>query len=115
MQPSAIVLTPLSYAPAWTQIAYSDQCHEIRTPQMKHMILNVDSDPQLHRLLFIVLDPADFKIVKCLTGMQATRLSISTKSDLALLDLTQSDVEGKVVVAVRTPLRRRFAHAFEPS
>ena len=54
MQLSAIVPTPLNYAPARTQIAYSDQCHEIRTPQMKHMILNVDSDPQLHRLLFIV-------------------------------------------------------------
>ena len=115
MQPSAIVPTPLNYAPARTQIAYADQYHEVRTPNKKHMILYVDSDPQLHRLMFIVLDQADSKIVECLTGMQATRLSISTKPDLVLLDLTQSDMEGKDVIAVRTPLRRRFAHAFEPS
>lgn len=115
MQPSSIVPTPLNYAPAPTEIAYADRCDEIRTPKKKHMIPNVDSDSQLHRLMFIVLDPADSKIVECLTGMQATRLSISTKPDLVLLDLTQSDMERKVVVAVRTPLRRRFAHAFEPS
>lgn len=114
MQPSVIVPTPLNHAPARTQIAYADQYHEICTEKETYdPVCGFRSTASQAR--FIVLDPADSKIVECLTEMEATRLSISTKSDLVLLDLTQSAMEGKVVVAVRTPLRRRFAHAFEPS
>lgn len=70
--------------------------------EKKNAILIVDSDPQLQKLMSVILDPADFKIIECLTGKQAARLCVSTKPDLVLLDLTLSDMEGKnVITAIR--------------
>ena len=53
-------------------------------------------------MLGIVLDEVDFKLVSCLRGKQATRLAISTKPDLVLLDLNLPDMEGgDVITALR--------------
>jgi len=60
--------------------------------------LVVDSDPRLQKLIAIILDPVDFKIVECLNGKEAARLSLTTKPDLVLLDLTLPDMEGKDVI-----------------
>lgn len=50
----------------------------------------------------IVLDEANFTLVDCLTGKQATRLAVSTKPDLVLLDLNLPDMQGiDVITALR--------------
>lgn len=60
----------------------------------KNTILVVDSDLQTQKMMTIVLDEADFTLVDCLTGKQATRLAISTKPDLILLDIDLPDMQG---------------------
>lgn len=68
----------------------------------KNTILVVDSDTQTQKMLGVVLDETDFRLVDCLTGKQATRLSVSTKPDLVLLDLNLPDMEGgDVITALR--------------
>ena len=64
----------------------------------KNTILVVDSDPQTQKMMKIVLDEADFKLVDCLTGKQAERLAVSTKPDLVLLDLNLPDMEGGDII-----------------
>jgi two-component system KDP operon response regulator KdpE len=64
----------------------------------KKNILIVDADPQLQKMMGILLEPEDYKIVECLTGKQATRLCLSTKPDLVLLALTLPDMDGKDVI-----------------
>jgi len=68
----------------------------------KNTILVVDSDPQTQKMLSIVLDADAFTLVHCLTGKQATRQAVSTKSDLILLDLDLPDMQGiDVIQAMR--------------
>lgn len=70
--------------------------------EKKNTILIVDADPQLQKLMAIVLDPNEFRIIACAAGKQAARLCISVKPDLVLLDLTLPDMEGKhVITAIR--------------
>jgi two-component system KDP operon response regulator KdpE len=66
--------------------------------QNKKKILIIDSDPQLQRMMSILLAPDEYKIVECLTGQQALRLCVSTKPDLILLALTLPDMEGKDLI-----------------
>jgi len=50
----------------------------------------------------IILDSADFKIIACDSGRQATRLSLTVNPDLVLLNLSLPDMEGKdVITAIR--------------
>jgi two-component system KDP operon response regulator KdpE len=68
----------------------------------KNTILIVDSDQKMQKMLGVVLDEADFKLIDCLTGKQATRLAVSTKPDMVLLDLNLPDMEGgDVITALR--------------
>ena len=68
----------------------------------KKKILIVDADPQLQKMMSILLDPEDYKVVECLTGQQASRICLSTKPDLVLLALTLPDIEGRdVITAIR--------------
>ena len=65
----------------------------------KKKILIVDSDPQLQKMMSILLEPEDYKIVECLTGKQAARLCVSTKPDLVLLAFTLPDMDGMAVIS----------------
>jgi two-component system KDP operon response regulator KdpE len=65
----------------------------------KKKILIIDSDPQLQKMMSILLEPEDYKIVECLTGKQASRLCLSTKPDLVLLALTLPDMGGIAVIS----------------
>lgn len=62
----------------------------------------VDDEPQIHKMLGILLDVENYKIVESTSGKEAIRLCISTKPDLILLDLGLPDMDGKeVITAVR--------------
>jgi two-component system KDP operon response regulator KdpE len=68
----------------------------------KNTILVVDDEPQILKMLGILLDVENFKIVESCTGKQAIRQCISTKPDLVLLDLGLPDMDGKeVITAIR--------------
>ena len=70
--------------------------------EKKNTILVVDDEPQIQKMLSILLDVENFKIVESLTGKQAIRLCVSTKPDLILLDLGLPDMDGKdVITAIR--------------
>jgi two-component system KDP operon response regulator KdpE len=65
----------------------------------KNTILVVDDEPQIQKMLGILLDVQNYKIVECLMGKQAIRMAASVKPDLILLDLGLPDVDGKEVIA----------------
>ncbi len=68
----------------------------------KQKVLIVTADSQLQKMMFILLNSEDYKIIECLAGKQASRLCLSTKPDLILLSLTLSDMEGKdVIISIR--------------
>lgn len=65
----------------------------------KKTILIVDSDPQLQKMMSILLNEEEYKIVECLTGKQAVRECISIKPDLVLLALALPDMTGKEIIS----------------
>ena len=66
--------------------------------ETKSTVLIVDDDPQVRKMLTVFLADENFKIVECENGKSATRLSVSAKPDLVLLDLNLPDMDGKDVV-----------------
>ena len=64
----------------------------------KNIILVVDEEPQIRKLLNIFLESEDFKIIESTCGKQAVRSCLSTKPDLLLLDLTLPDMDGKTLI-----------------
>src|ERR1700677_4763562 len=70
--------------------------------EKKNTILVVDDEPQIQKMLGILLDAENFKIVEGTSGKQAVRLCVSTKPDLILLDLGLPDMDGKdIITAIR--------------
>ncbi len=70
--------------------------------EKKNTILVVDDEPQIQKMLGILLEAENFKIVESTSGKQAIRMCVSTKPDLILLDLGLPDMDGKdVITAIR--------------
>jgi len=70
--------------------------------EKKNTILVVDDEPQIQKMLSILLDVENFKIVESTSGKQAIRMCASVKPDLILLDLGLPDMDGKdVITAIR--------------
>lgn len=70
--------------------------------EKKNTILVVDDEPQIQKMLGILLDVENYKIVDSLTGKQGVRMAASIKPDLILLDLGLPDMNGKdVITAIR--------------
>ena len=67
--------------------------------EKKNTILVVDDEPQIQKMLGILLDVENYKIVESLTGKQGIRMAASLKPDLILLDLGLPDMDGKDVVS----------------
>lgn len=67
--------------------------------EKKNTILVVDDEPQIQKMLGILLDLENFKVIPCTSGKQAVRMCASTKPDLVLLDLGLPDMDGKEVIA----------------
>jgi two-component system KDP operon response regulator KdpE len=64
----------------------------------KNTILVVDTDPQTQKMLSLILDTPDFKVVGCETGKQGVQFCVSSNPDLVLLALNLPDMEGKNVI-----------------
>ncbi len=67
--------------------------------EKKSTILVVDDEPQIQKMLGILLNIDHYKIVESLTGKQAVQLTASIKPHLILLDLGLPDMGGKEVIA----------------
>jgi len=75
--------------------------------EKKNTLLIVDDEPQIQKMLGLLLDSESFKIVECLSGKQAIRMCALVKPDLILLDLGLPDMDGKDVIRAL----REWTHA----
>lgn len=66
--------------------------------EKKNVIMIVDDEESIRRMVGVFLDASDFKIEECVEGKQAIRLIPSIKPDLILLDLGLPDIDGKDVI-----------------
>jgi len=66
--------------------------------EKKNTILVVDDEPQIQKMLGILLDVENYKIVESTSGKEAVRLCASVKPDLILLDLGLPDMDGKNII-----------------
>lgn len=67
----------------------------------KNKVLVVDTDPQTQKMLSLILDTPDFKVIGCETGTQAIRLCASMKPDLILLSLNLPEPCRHVIISIR--------------
>jgi len=67
--------------------------------QKKSTILIVDEEPQMQKMLAMLLDEAQFRLISSDCGKQAVRLCVATRPDLILLDSDLPDMEGAAVLA----------------
>jgi two-component system KDP operon response regulator KdpE len=67
-------------------------------PNKKNVVLIVDDEPQIRKLLKITLNDEGYKTEDSENGAQAVRLAASIKPDLILLDLGLPDMDGKEVI-----------------
>lgn len=65
---------------------------------IKNMILIVDDEPQIRKLLKITLESEGYKTEEAENGGLAVRLSASVKPDLIVCDLGLPDMDGKEVI-----------------
>jgi two-component system KDP operon response regulator KdpE len=68
--------------------------------ERKNLILVVDDEPQIRKLLRIYLEESGYKVEESDSGKQAVRLATSLKPDLMVLDLGLPDMDGKEVAAM---------------
>ena len=67
--------------------------------QKKNVILVIEDELPIRKVLSISLESANYKMVECDNGKEGIRLSASVKPDLILLDLGLPDIDGKEVIA----------------
>lgn len=65
---------------------------------LKSLILIVDDEPQIRKMLRVTLEAANYRTEEAEVGREAVRLIASVKPDLVLLDLSLPDMDGKEVI-----------------
>lgn len=69
----------------------------------KGEILIIDDEPQIRKLLRIVLESNDYKVVQATSGNEGINLAAHHSPDLILLDLGLPDISGhKVLIELRS-------------
>lgn len=70
--------------------------------EKKNTALIIEDDAQIRKMLSIILDTSDYKVMDADAGKSGIRLAASVKPDVILLDLGLPDIDGKEVIkAVR--------------
>jgi two-component system, OmpR family, KDP operon response regulator KdpE len=64
----------------------------------KNTTLIIEDELSIRRVLSISLESAGYKVVECDNGREGTRLAVSIRPDLILLDLGLPDIDGKEVI-----------------
>lgn len=68
----------------------------------KNVLLIADTDHVTKKMLELVLDDTEFKLIDCASGKQVIQLCVSVKPDLVLLALDLPDLQGiDVIKAMR--------------
>lgn len=67
--------------------------------QKKNVILIIEDEPPIRKVLTISLESAGYRVVECDNGREGTRLAASVSPELILLDLGLPDIDGKEVIA----------------
>lgn len=69
----------------------------------KGEILIIDDEPQIRKLLRIVLESNDYKVIQAASGTEGINLAANHSPELILLDLGLPDMSGhKVLLELRT-------------
>lgn len=66
--------------------------------QKKNVILIIEDEQPIRKMLTIVLEAKNFKVVEASSGAEGARLAASVKPDLVILDLGLPDKDGKDVI-----------------
>ena len=64
----------------------------------KNTVMVVDDEPQIRKLLGIILKDEGFRSEECESGEQAIRIAATVKPELIILDLGLPDMDGKEVI-----------------
>ncbi|HWD17928.1 MAG TPA: response regulator [Verrucomicrobiae bacterium] len=68
------------------------------TPPEKTVILVIDDEAQIRRLLRVALEMSAYEVVEAATGAEGIALAVECQPDLVLLDLGLPDMEGEAVL-----------------
>jgi CheY-like chemotaxis protein len=74
------------------------KCEECPTIGKKKILI-VDDNPDLRKLLALVLKNSDYDTVEAATGLEAIKQARATHPDLILMDLLMPDVTGDEATA----------------
>ena len=66
--------------------------------QKKNTVLIIEDEMPIRKLLTIVLEGNDYKVVESDNGKEGVRLAASIKPELIILDLGLEDIDGKEVI-----------------
>jgi two-component system KDP operon response regulator KdpE len=64
----------------------------------KPLVLVVDDEPQIRRLMRVALEMSDYEVVEATTGAEGVEQAILCQPDIVLLDLKLPDMDGNVVL-----------------
>lgn len=67
--------------------------------EKKNIILIVDDEPEIRKMLKIFLEESGFKVIESENGKQAIRMCATIKPDIILLDLGLPDIDGKEAIS----------------